>query len=91
MNNLIPKHPFQRIVKQLASELDAEIRFQGKALLALQEATESYMVGLFNDTNLCALHGGRVTVMQKDMNLALRIRGERSDRFSMADGLRQKL
>ena len=52
------------------------MRFKTDALLALQEASESYLVGLFKDTNLCALHGGRVTVMQKDLHLAMRIRGE---------------
>jgi len=50
---------------------------QSMALLALQEAAEAYLVGLFNDTNECALHGKRVTIMTKDMQLALRIRGEK--------------
>ena len=45
------------------------------ALLAIQEATEAYMVGLFEDTNLCAIHAKRLTIMPKDMQLALRIRG----------------
>merc|ERR1711957_251631 len=56
-----------------------EIRkFQTSAVLALQEASEAYMVGLFEDTNLCAIHAKRVTIMPKDMQLARRIRGERS-------------
>ena len=45
---------------------------------ALQEAAESYLVGLFEDTNLCAIHAKRVTIMPKDIQLARRIRGERS-------------
>ena len=53
------------------------MRFQAAALLAVQEATEAYLVGMFEDTNLCAIHTGRVTVMKKDMLLARRIRGER--------------
>jgi histone H3 len=53
-------------------------RFQGSAILALQEAAESYLVGLFEDTNLCAIHAKRVTIMPKDMQLARRIRGERA-------------
>ena len=81
VDHLIPKLSFQRVVKQIASGIDGKLRFQANALLALQEATESYIVGLFNDTNLCALHAGRVTVMQKDMHLALRIRGERKEGF----------
>ena len=44
----------------------------------MQEATEAYLTGLFEDTNLCAIHANRVTVMKKDMILARRIRGERN-------------
>ena len=54
------------------------MRFQSSAVLALQEAAESYMVGLFEDTNLCAIHAKRVTIMPKDVQLARRIRGDRS-------------
>jgi len=50
---------------------------QSTALLALQEAAEAYLVGLFNDTNECALHAKRVAIMPKDMQLALRIQGEK--------------
>ena len=52
------------------------MRFQAQAILALQEAAEAYLVGLFEDTNLCAIHSKRVTIMPKDMQLARRIRGE---------------
>ena len=55
-------------------DINPELRFQNKALLAVQEAAESYMVGLFEDTNLCAIHARRQTVMLKDMALARRIR-----------------
>ena len=50
----------------------------GGVVLALQEAAEAYLVGLFEDTNLCAIHAKRVTIMPKDIQLARRIRGERS-------------
>jgi hypothetical protein len=56
----------------------AEVRFQPNAVLALQEASEAYLVGLFEDTNLCAIHAKRVTIMPKDIQLARRIRGERA-------------
>ena len=56
----------------------SDLRFQGSAVLALQEAAEAYLVGLFEDTNLCAIHAKRVTIMPKDIQLARRIRGERS-------------
>merc|ERR1712032_327636 len=76
---LIRKLPFQRIVKDIAHQSKSEIRFQSSALLALQEAAEAYLVGLFEDTNLCAIHARRVTIMLRDMQLARRIRGEKLD------------
>lgn len=75
---LIRKLPFQRLVRQIVWEMfGKDYRFQSTAILALQEATEAYLVGLFEDTNLCATHAKRVTIMPKDMQLARRIRGER--------------
>ena len=74
---LIRKLPFQRLVREIAQEVKADLRFQSQAVLAIQEAAESYMVGLFEDTNLCAIHAKRVTIMPKDIQLARRIRGER--------------
>lgn len=75
---LIRKLPFQRLVREIAAEMKNDIRFQSTAILALQEASEAYLVGLFEDTNLCAIHAKRVTIMAKDIQLARRIRGERS-------------
>ena len=74
---LIRKLPFQRLVREIAQEYKSDLRFQSQAVLALQEAAEAYMVGLFEDTNLCAIHAKRVTIMPKDIQLARRIRGER--------------
>ena len=78
VDNLIPRAPFQRLVRSIVSDMDHELRFQSAALLALQEATEAYCTGLFEDTNLCAIHAKRQTVMKKDMDLARRIRGDRN-------------
>lgn len=75
---LIRKLPFQRLVREIAQDFKSDLRFQGSAILALQEAAEAYLVGLFEDTNLCAIHAKRVTIMPKDIQLARRIRGERS-------------
>ena len=75
---LIRKLPFQRLVREIAQEFKSDLRFQGSAIMALQEATEAYIVSLFEDTNLCAIHAKRVTIMPKDIQLARRIRGERS-------------
>jgi histone H3 len=74
---LIARLPFQRLVRQIAQEFMLDVRFQSTALIALQEAAEAYIVGLFEDTNLCAIHAKRVTIMPKDIQLARRIRGER--------------
>jgi histone H3 len=75
---LVRKLPFQRLVREIAQEFKTDLRFQSSAVLALQEAAEAYLVGLFEDTNLCAIHAKRVTIMPRDMQLARRIRGERS-------------
>ena len=74
---LIRKLPFQRMVREIAQEWKQEVRFQSQAVLALQEAAEAYLVSLFEDTNLCAIHAKRVTIMSKDLQLAKRIRGDR--------------
>ena len=73
---LVRKLPFQRLVREVAQDLNADLRFQGSAVLALQEAAEAYLVGLFEDTNLCAIHAKRVTIMPKDIQLARRVRGD---------------
>ncbi|KAM9954957.1 hypothetical protein ACTFIR_009731 [Dictyostelium discoideum] len=74
---LIKKLPFQRLVREIAQGIKPDTRFQPAAIAALQTASESFLVHLFEDTNLCAIHGGRVTIMPKDIHLARRIRGER--------------
>ena len=74
---LIRRRPFMRLVREIAQDIKLELRFQASAMEALQEATEAYLVGLFEDSNLCAIHAKRVTIMPKDIQLARRIRGER--------------
>ena len=73
---LIRKVPFQHLVREIAIGFKLDLRMQNTALLALQEALEAYIVCLFEDTDECAMHGKRVTVMPKDMQLAQRIQGE---------------
>ena len=86
---LIRKLPFQRLVREIATEIaramgedkksylsEGGYRFQCAAFVALQEAAEAYLVGLFEDTQIAAVHAKRVTIMPKDMQLARRIRGE---------------
>ena len=75
---LIRRLPFQRLVREIAQDFKTDLRFQASAILALQEATEAYLVSLFEDSNLCAIHAKRVTIMPKDIQLARRIRGERA-------------
>jgi len=67
-----------RLVREIAQDFKTDLRFQSSAVMALQEASEAYLVGLFEDTNLCAIHAKRVTIMPKDIQLARRIRGERA-------------
>jgi histone H3 len=83
-DTLIRKLPFQRLVREIAADLamkpqDADQwRFQYSAFEALQYASEAYIVSIFEDTNLVAIHAKRTTIQPKDMKLALRIRGDRS-------------
>ncbi|KAG6873755.1 histone H3-like centromeric protein hH3v [Termitomyces sp. Mi166 len=80
---LIQRLPFSRVVREIALDMitdendysAAGLRWQSSAILALQEATEAFIVHLFEDANLCALHAKRVTVMTRDIQLARRIRG----------------
>ncbi|KYO47344.1 hypothetical protein Y1Q_0013172 [Alligator mississippiensis] len=71
---LIRKLPFQRLVREIAQDFKTDLRFQSAAIGALQEASEAYLVGLFEDTNLCAIHAKRVTIMPKDIQLARPLR-----------------
>ncbi|KAI3820962.1 hypothetical protein L1987_08518 [Smallanthus sonchifolius] len=66
---LIRKSPFQRLVREIAQAFKTDLRFQSHAVLALQEAAEAYLVGMFEDTNLCAVHAKRVTIMLKDCRI----------------------
>jgi histone H3 len=75
---LLRKLPFQRLVREIAQDFKSDLRFQSAAVMAMQEASEAYLVGLFEDTNLCAIHAKRVTILPKDIHLARRLRGERS-------------
>jgi len=77
---LILKLPFTRLVREIALDVlpysvGRDLRWQSQAIQALQEASEAFLVHLFEDTNLCAIHAKRVTIMQKDIQLARRIRG----------------
>ncbi|GAW04075.1 histone H3 [Lentinula edodes] len=67
---LIRKLPFQRLVREIAQDFKTDLRFQSSAVMALQEAAEAYLVSLFEDTNLAAIHAKRVTIQPKDLALA---------------------
>lgn len=73
---LIPKLPFMRPVREIAQDFKTDLRFHSSAVFALQEASEAYLVGLFEDSNLCAIHAKRATVTPKDIQLARRIHGD---------------
>jgi histone H3 len=73
---LLRKLPFARLVREIAQDFKSDLRFNSLAITALQEAAEAYLVGLFEDANLCAIHAKRVTVFPNDIILARRVRGE---------------
>ena len=80
---LMRKLPFSRLVKEISEGLKGDglsgfYRYSGSSMLAMQEAAESYLVGLMEDTCLGAIHAKRVTILPKDIQLARRLRGERS-------------
>ena len=77
MELLICKLPFNHLVHEIAQDFKTDLRFQREVIGALQEAAEAYLVSLFEDTNLCAIHVKCVTIMIKDIQLACRIHGER--------------
>ena len=72
------KLPFQRLVREITQDIKTDLSYQSQAILALQEASEAYLVGLFEDASYCAIHAKRVTIMPRDIQLARRIRGERT-------------
>ncbi|KAJ3703096.1 hypothetical protein LUZ61_006801 [Rhynchospora tenuis] len=74
---LIPYAPFARLAKEQTQDYNKDMRWTHAALLALQEAAEYYLVDLFEDANICAIHAKRVTIMNKDIQLARRISGRR--------------
>ena len=76
---LICKAPFQCLIHEVAQEHRNDLRFQSTAALVLQEASEAYLVGMFEDTNLCTMHAKRVTIMPKDMMLVRHIHSERHE------------
>ena len=73
---LITKLPFQRLIREIAQDCKTDLRFQSSAIMALQEATEAFLIGLFEDTNVCAIHAKCVMIMPKDVQLARHIRGD---------------
>jgi len=73
-NQSIPKRPFQRLVKKISQSFIPDARFQSDALLALQQATEDFLVGYFEDAVQCTLHAKRKTLMVKDVQLVRKLR-----------------
>ena len=67
---LIRKLPFQRLARELTQSVRGDLRFQATALAESQEASKAYLIGILEDTNLCAIHARRVTIMPKDLQLS---------------------
>mmetsp|Transcript_61 Transcript_61/g.90 ORF Transcript_61/g.90 Transcript_61/m.90 type:complete len:102 (-) Transcript_61:3467-3772(-) len=72
---LIQRLPFVRLVKEISSQYHHAINWQSLALEALQFASEDYIIGIMEDANLSAIHAKRVTILPKDIHLAMKIRG----------------
>ena len=83
---LIRKLPFQRLVRELVAQFKNDVRFTSLSFIALQEAAEDYLVSMFEDANLCAIHAKRVTIMPKDIQLARRIRAPYSWTWKFSNG-----
>ncbi|XP_038600582.1 histone H3.3-like [Tachyglossus aculeatus] len=75
---LIDKLPFQRLMREIAQDFKMDLHFQSSAVMALQDASEAYLVGLFDDSNLCIIHAKRVIIVSAQIQLARRVRGERA-------------
>lgn len=73
---LIRRLPLQRLVREVAQEFKTDLRFQGSGISALQEAAEMHIVGLYQDVQRVAIHAKRVTIMDRDVHLARKLRGE---------------
>ena len=85
---LIPMRAFQRAVRQIALDValtGKEYRWQARALFALQQSTEAFLVAYLADANLLAIHAHRTTIMDKDMHLVRRMRGRRAIGFEFGD------
>lgn len=72
----IPKTSFQRVVREISNDFKEDLRWQTQAVMALQDAAESHLVGTFEDSMLAGIHAKRVTLFPKDMQLVRRIRGD---------------
>ena len=73
---LIRKLPYQRLVREIAQDYKMDLRFQSSVIMALQEAGKAFLVGLFEDANLCAIHAKHIMIMPKDIQLACHIHGD---------------
>ena len=73
---LCRKLPVAHLIREIAQDFKTDLRFQASAIAALHKAMEAYLVGLFEDTNLCTIHARRVTITPQDMQLARRLRGK---------------
>ena len=73
---LIRKLPFQRVVQEIAQGIRADLHFQSRAVMAIQEAGEAFFVGLLKQANLATIHAKCISIMPKDIQLARQIKGD---------------
>ena len=76
-NLLIRKALHHHLIRESAQDFKSDMCFQSTAVFGVSSTSEAYIVGVFEDTNLCPIHAKRVTIMAKDSQLVCRVRKER--------------
>ena len=81
---LIRKLPFQRLIREIAQDFKVNLCFTSYVIFALQEASEVFLINLMEDTNLCMIHHGRITIVSRDFNLVMKLHERMRDPVAYA-------
>jgi len=74
---IIPQLAFERLIREIAQDYDTDSRFGKDFFLLTQLVAENYLVSLYKDATLAAIHANRIKIMPKDIQFARKLRGER--------------
>ena len=86
---VFPHSSFSNLCREIAQDFVENVRFSDKALLLLQTALEHYLVQILSDSQLLAIHSGRIRVETKDLQMTIRIRNERKRGMSFIVPMRE--